>query len=124
MTRNCALSRSLRSAVVMVCLLLLSPAAIAGDGGGSAAPKTLRAISNEIAFWQGVDKWNTKDLRAYLSTYPDGTFAPIARNRLEKIEILRQVEWDLDRIILSLTDGSDVKPSPGATVIPSSDELE
>jgi len=41
----------------------------------------------DLAFWQSVkDSDDPKDLNAYLSQFPNGAFAALARNRLESLE--------------------------------------
>ncbi|HTO47629.1 MAG TPA: serine/threonine-protein kinase [Burkholderiales bacterium] len=48
------------------------------------SPKT--APSQEALFWESVRaSTNPAELRAYLAKYPDGTFAPLARTRLDAL---------------------------------------
>lgn len=45
------------------------------------------ATPAEIAFWESVrDTKNPEELRAYLQTFPNGMFAPLARARLAALE--------------------------------------
>src|SRR5207244_12256056 len=45
-------------------------------------------IDGEAAFWQTVEKSNSPaDLEKYLSKYPQGSFADVARNRLAALRV-------------------------------------
>lgn len=45
------------------------------------------AAQVELAFWNSIkDSANKADFEAYLDSYPDGSFAPIARNRLASLD--------------------------------------
>ncbi|MEY2633433.1 MAG: hypothetical protein RIR00_2087, partial [Pseudomonadota bacterium] len=49
-----------------------------GDGGAKTDPAAL-----ELAFWESVQRSDARaDYAAYLSSYPDGRFAALARNRI------------------------------------------
>ena len=51
------------------------------DGGRARDPGA--SPTNEQLFWQSIQtSTNPNDFRAYLESYPDGAFAPLARNRL------------------------------------------
>ncbi|MBI5637005.1 MAG: SUMF1/EgtB/PvdO family nonheme iron enzyme [Nitrospinae bacterium] len=64
-------------------------------GGGAAQPAVEAAATQaakgaggndaEIAFWNSIkDSTNAADFAAYLESYPKGTFAPLAKRRMEK----------------------------------------
>ena len=58
-----------------------APTAAAPAGGGPSADVTLQI---EREFWVSVrDSNRPEDIRAYLDKYPNGNFAPLARNRLD-----------------------------------------
>ncbi|WP_296762874.1 hypothetical protein [Sediminimonas sp.] len=58
-------------------------AGTAGDEPDAAPP----ANSPEKLFWQTIaDSDDPADFRAYLRAYPDGLFAPLARNRLDRLD--------------------------------------
>lgn len=61
----------------------------AGNDGSvpTAATAAAADIDREALFWESVkDSENPADLRAYLDTFPDGLYAPLARNRLAETE--------------------------------------
>ena len=43
--------------------------------------------SLELAFWESVKDGSPAELESYLERYPEGTFAPLARARLEAIAL-------------------------------------
>ena len=50
-------------------------------------PSSSAANTVDLAFWNSVeDSVDPKDLNAYLSQFPSGAFAVLARNRLEKLK--------------------------------------
>lgn len=60
--------------------VLLSLALSAGAQSADTSAETLRA---EMVFWESVrTSTDPADFRAYLEQYPNGRFAPLARNRL------------------------------------------
>jgi hypothetical protein len=62
-----------------------SPPAAAVSAPPPTAPTN--ADAGEIAFWKSVrDSRNPAELRAYLDQFPNGVFAPIARERLARLE--------------------------------------
>jgi|GEM_PF-2023187 len=61
-----------------------------GEGGPVAQtiapPDGARTPSAEVVFWESVrDSGDPADFEAYLGRYPDGTFAALARNRLDEL---------------------------------------
>ena len=57
------------------------------------APTTVSAelsaeseVALELALWESVKEGSTRELTAYLEQYPDGTFASLAKTRLEAAE--------------------------------------
>jgi len=51
------------------------------------APAHAQTDATELSFWESVrDSDKPQELEAYLKAYPDGTFAPLARLRLERLE--------------------------------------
>lgn len=57
-------------------------------GAASAVPAASPAASAEpeVAFWSSItSSSDPRDFEAYLARYPEGTFAPLARNRLEAL---------------------------------------
>jgi hypothetical protein len=60
-----------------------APANAAPAAPASAAPAVSDRVSQENIFWTSVQKSNTlADYKAYLEAYPNGAFAPLARNRI------------------------------------------
>ncbi|WP_340109156.1 peptidoglycan-binding domain-containing protein [Pikeienuella sp. HZG-20] len=58
-------------------------AAILAIGGGLYMQPAFAASESEMQFWRSAEQaGQTADYRAYLDRYPDGDFAPLARNRL------------------------------------------
>ena len=50
------------------------------------APSPPAGADKETVFWQSIqNSANAADLRAYLRQFPDGTFAPLAKNRLAAV---------------------------------------
>ncbi len=50
------------------------------------APVTWGVATNEQLFWQSIQgSTDPNDFRAYLESFPDGPFAPLARNRLNTL---------------------------------------
>jgi hypothetical protein len=65
--------------MTMIRPLFLAVALVAGQ----AQAQTAGPAPGEVAFWESVrDSKNPEELRAYLQTFPNGMFAPIARARL------------------------------------------
>src|SRR5690348_2690120 len=63
--------------MTMIRALLLAVALAAGNAQGQNASQA------ELLFWESVrDSKNPAELQAYLQTFPNGVFAPIARARL------------------------------------------
>jgi uncharacterized caspase-like protein len=62
-----------------------------GSGGQApqtvAAPGAAGAPSAEVVFWESIrDSDDPADFQAYLGRYPTGTFAALARNRLDELQ--------------------------------------
>jgi len=54
---------------------------------GDRVPMARRQLDAEILFWQSIiSSDNPEDFRAYLQSFPDGIYVPLARNRLRKLE--------------------------------------
>jgi carboxyl-terminal processing protease len=54
---------------------------------GSAAPAAVSAQAIDLAFWNEVkDSKSAEDLQAYLTQFPNGVFAPLAKRRLEQTD--------------------------------------
>ncbi|MBL8834306.1 MAG: caspase family protein [Rhodospirillales bacterium] len=65
------------------------PAALQTTAPAAAMPAP--AVDREAMFWDSVKgSSDPAELRAYLDTYPTGTFAPIARARVANLESARQ----------------------------------
>jgi peptidoglycan hydrolase-like protein with peptidoglycan-binding domain len=57
-----------------------SPAS-SGNGGA------VQAVDKEVVFWQSIQNSNSPaQFQAYLDEYPNGTFAPLARARIEEMK--------------------------------------
>jgi hypothetical protein len=62
---------------------------IPGAAEGAIGPTTISELSAEsevsleLALWESVKDGNPAELESYLEQYPDGTFAPLARTRLD-----------------------------------------
>ena len=68
------------------------PAATAASAAGAPAPGA-STPGAETVFWESVrGSRNPADLRAYLTRFPNGVFASLARNRLEEMERNRSPE--------------------------------
>lgn len=62
-------------------------AAAAPAPAAAAPPAVATAPGAEMVFWESVrSSRNPADLRAYLTRFPNGVFASLARNRLEEME--------------------------------------
>jgi class 3 adenylate cyclase len=59
----------------------------------------------ELAFWESVKDGNAAELQSYLERYPEGTFAPLARTRLELAQ--RSSESDLEAAASELSADSE-----------------
>lgn len=63
-----------------------APAAFADDAAPTAPPAAAAPTdksAQETVFWQSVEKSNTlADYQAYLAAFPNGIFAPLAKNRI------------------------------------------
>lgn len=88
-----------RAAIALAALIVVGAGpAVAGDPGtppsettavqpGAPQPFTGDASQTEIVFWQSIENsTNPDDFRAYLSRYPDGSFASLARNRIAALQ--------------------------------------
>src|SRR5262249_26533305 len=63
-----------------------SGATVDQGGTGNAAPPAASSNDVEIAFWNSVkDSNDPAQVEAYLQSYPKGSFAPIARIRLDRL---------------------------------------
>ena len=68
-----------------------------GGGGGAVPPAAAPVLQTdgttlELAFWDSADRGNTAaDYTAYLNKYPNGQFAELARNRVERLSAAVQV---------------------------------
>jgi uncharacterized caspase-like protein len=57
----------------------------AAPSGGAAAPAA-STVDKEVVFWNSIkDSQSPGQFEAYLAQFPDGTFAPLARVRLEEL---------------------------------------
>jgi hypothetical protein len=55
---------------------------------GQGAPADVQDAEIELAFWRSLEQSRDPDeYREYLRRFPDGTFALLARNRLEELEV-------------------------------------
>jgi Caspase domain/Bacterial SH3 domain len=71
------------------------------------APLAPDVASTENLFWQSIQaSTNPNDFRAYLESYPDGAFAPLARNRLAALTTQQDPE------IAALTPPQQPVPPP------------
>jgi uncharacterized caspase-like protein len=53
---------------------------------GTAAPPATSTVDKEVVFWNSIkDSASPAQFEAYLAQFPDGTFAPLARVRLEEL---------------------------------------
>jgi len=58
----------------------------AGPGATASGPSAETSAQMELLFWKSVqESTRPDDLQAYLDKYPAGTFAPLARNRLDAV---------------------------------------
>jgi len=72
--------------------------------GGTTAGVDPKAI--ELSFWQSIqNSTDTNDFKEYLRKYPDGQFAGLARNRLERLTAAAR------------SDGGVPNPGPGTSVV-------
>jgi hypothetical protein len=74
----------------------------------AAAPPTFfgAAPTNEQLFWQSIQtSTDPDDFRAYLESFPDGAFAPLARNRLNALSRASQTE------VAALTPPTEAPPA-------------
>ncbi len=61
-------------------------AASAGNGQAAAGPSADVSAQIELQFWKAVqDSSRADDIQAYLDKYPNGVFAPLARNRIDAL---------------------------------------
>jgi branched-chain amino acid transport system substrate-binding protein len=69
----------------------------------------------ELAFWDSIkSSTNPEDFRAYLSQFPNGRFALLARNRLE--EERRRVEGQRPPQVVAIPEASAPRPRMGGTI--------
>jgi hypothetical protein len=62
--------------------------------------------STEHLFWQSIQtSTDPNDFRSYLESYPDGSFAPLARNRLNALSVAPQTE------VATLTPPTETPPA-------------
>jgi Putative peptidoglycan binding domain len=60
-----------------------SPPAAAPSSAPAAAPATNDKMTQENMFWESAQKSNTvADYKAYLESFPNGVYAPLAKNRI------------------------------------------
>jgi hypothetical protein len=65
----------------LLCLALLL--SLAGAAGAQVSDRATEELRAEMVFWESVrGSTDPGDFRAYLEQYPNGKFAPLARNRL------------------------------------------
>ena len=81
--RATAAARTVRVLALLLCVFLVLPP-------GSAMAQSVRlaqADAAEISFWESVkDSTSPAELEAYLKAYPQGTFAALARIRLDALK--------------------------------------
>jgi hypothetical protein len=68
----------------------LNPAAPAQSDGDGTSPTGVQEarIPLEVEFWRSIQgSSDTRDFDAYLTRWPAGTFAPIARNRIDQLRV-------------------------------------
>ncbi|WP_157961912.1 caspase family protein [Acuticoccus kandeliae] len=74
------------------------------------APPTGPQMALELEFWSTVkDSDDPAELQAYLSRFPDGAFAPLARSRLDALE---GAGSDVERLFAALQRRSTIVPEP------------
>ncbi len=115
---------SLLGRLLLACLPLFPATAYAGGKMAVSVKTAPSAATHEIAFWKSINKSNSKQLHAYLSAYPDGAFAKLAHIRMKKIKILKEIQRELDALIVSYT-GNHLLTQPSDAQIQSrSDDIE
>jgi hypothetical protein len=68
----------------LLCLALVL--SLAGAAGAQAPDRATEELRAEMVFWESVrGSTDPGDFRAYLEQYPNGRFAPLARNRLNAL---------------------------------------
>jgi hypothetical protein len=79
-------------ALLEKCMREKVTASAAGDQTAISAAKPEITVSQaEVVLWKSIENSaNPDDLRAYLSRYPDGSFAPLALQRIAKLVAARE----------------------------------
>ena len=81
-----------------------APTAPAPTAAATAAPGVI--TTEHLLFWQSIQTSpDPNDFRAYLESYPDGLFAPLARNRLNALSGAPQTE------VAALTPPTEAPPA-------------
>ncbi|MGH6927685.1 MAG: caspase family protein, partial [Dongiaceae bacterium] len=77
---------------------------------GPSSTVTAPAVDKEVVFWDSIkDSSSPGQFEAYLAQFPDGTFAPLARVRLEELKAARTAEPDK---LAALTTPETAEPAP------------
>ncbi len=97
-------------AAAVVALESVEPAA---SGNVASTP----AVDKEVVFWQSIQNSNSPaQFQAYLDQYPDGTFAPLARARIEELKAKPADTSRSNEQVATVT-------SP-ETIVPAAEEVE
>jgi hypothetical protein len=57
------------------------------SSAGPAAAPVVQPVDKEVVFWQSIQSSsNASDYQAYLDQYPNGTFAALARTRIDALK--------------------------------------
>jgi uncharacterized caspase-like protein len=74
------------------------------------ATPTTSGVDKEVVFWDSIkDSSSPGQFEAYLAQFPDGTFAPLARVRLEELKAAKATETDK---LANLTTPEAAEPAP------------
>jgi uncharacterized caspase-like protein/peptidoglycan hydrolase-like protein with peptidoglycan-binding domain len=87
----------------------------AGPASTAATPAA-STVDKEVVFWESIkDSSSPGQFEAYLAQFPDGTFAPLARVRLEELKAARTAEqpgFAKTDQLATLTPPTAVEPAP------------
>ena len=99
-------------------------------GGGAAPPFDPRAF--ELSFWEFVRNSNSAMvIQSYLDRYPDGTFAPLARLRIQELQGQQQATRSVAPTLaeapassVPLIPRTTQQPSPGVDCVKPTEPME
>jgi tetratricopeptide (TPR) repeat protein len=94
------------------------------NSAGGTTGATVNSAAIEQEFWDSIkNSTDAEDFRSYLKEYPNGAHAPIARNKLRKLEDARASNVSRDRTNPNGATSNTNNPAPTSPAKPSAREL-